>query len=92
MANSQIFSIFADLTLSEEASLSGGSTVICKGGNGGAGGAGGAGKPGQPGQPGKPGKPGRSCTSGKLSKADRRQLRQDLAELKADLENLFSDW
>lgn len=78
MATSQTFSIFTDLTLSEEANLSGGMTVVCNGGNGGAGGA------GQPGQPG-------SCKSGKLSKADRKKLRQDLAEMKAELKNLFSD-
>lgn len=86
MENNQTFRMFTELTLSEQASLSGGESIVCKGGRGGRGGDGGDGKPGKP---GKSGKPGRNCTSGKLSAADKRVIRQAVADVSDLLSNLF---
>lgn len=88
MANSQISSMFTDLTQSEEASLSGGKTVVFKGSDGKPGKPGkpGIGKPGKPGKPGEPGKPGKP---GKLSKADQREIEQALSDLEYELSDLF---
>lgn len=96
MENRQAFSVFTELTLSEQVSISGGKSVsFCSssnGGNGGNananGGVGGNGGIAIAGT-GQPGKSNINCKSGKLSKADRKALLQTLAGVSNLVTNLL---
>lgn len=83
MENNSTFLVFSELTLHEQANLSGGGSVGGRGQDGKPGG------PGKPGKSGKPGKPGRSSKSGKLSKADRRILNRTLMRVSNLMSDLF---
>lgn len=96
MENRQAFSVFTELSLSEQASISGGKSVSScsssNGGNGGNananGGVGGNGGIAIAGT-GQPGKSSINCKSGKLSEADKKVLRQTLAGVSHLLSDLL---
>lgn len=92
MNNTPTALIFTELTLREQASLSGGDSTANGGNayaNGGRGSSGGIAIAGDGGESGKNGRNGRVYKSGKLSKADRKVLRQTLANMSDLLSDLF---